>query len=259
LDPVTALRAAILHPLLTVACGDDANGLALAHRARRRGIDVDVVTVEGTDPIPAADVYLLGGRGQTGVAPLARELAASDVFIERVDAGAVVLAVDAGLDALGRGFVDERGQVIAPGVGLLGFTTAHGAFVSEPAVSFPVPELALPALGGWVQHRVSMHADPGLEPFVELEVGRSDRDASDGVLRGHVIGTRLHGPVLGRNPELADLMLAWATGREVGAWDALPPGPQEHARDLRVVEDRAVAQQGMRGLGLRVRKSLLRG
>ena len=37
--------------------------------------------------------------------------------------------------------------------------------------------------------------------------------AADGAVHGHVIGTYLHGPVLARNPELADLLLGWALGR----------------------------------------------
>jgi CobQ-like glutamine amidotransferase family enzyme len=37
--------------------------------------------------------------------------------------------------------------------------------------------------------------------------------AVDGAVHGHVIGTYLHGPVLARNPELADLLLGWVLGR----------------------------------------------
>jgi CobQ-like glutamine amidotransferase family enzyme len=246
---MTTVRAALLHPLLTVAAGDDANGLALAHRARRREIDVDLVTVQGSAPIPAADIYLLGGTGLAGVAALARQLGASDIFAERVQAGAVVLAVDAGLDALGRGVVDDQGQIIAPALGLLGFTTGRGHLVSESVVTRPVPELGLPALGGWVQHQSSLHAHPGLQPFAELEVGRSDRGRCDGVISGHVVGTRLHGPALGRNPEAADLLLAWATGRDPSDWPPLPAGPQEYARDLRADEDRAQHRAGFHSVG----------
>lgn len=32
-------------------------------------------------------------------------------------------------------------------------------------------------------------------------------------MQGRVIGTYLHGPVLARNPELADLLLSWVIGR----------------------------------------------
>ena len=233
------LTAALLHPLLTIACGDDANTLALAHRAMRRDIDVDVITVHGDDEIPSADIYLLGGSGQSGVQRIADLLAASDAFTDRVRSGAVVLAVDAGMDALGRGLVDERGQILAPGLGVLGFTSARGALQDSTVVTRPVPDLGLPAMTGWVQHRVALRPDPGVEPFVELEVGHSDRGSHDGVVAGHIIGTRLHGPILGRNPEVADLMIAWATGRDVSELPLLPEGPQERAREARIAEDRA--------------------
>jgi len=248
----TKLTAALLHPLLTVACGDDANTLAFAHRAMRRDIDVDVITVHGDDDIPSADLYFLGGSGQAGVHQLADLLAASDAFTDRVSAGAVVLAVDAGLDALGRGLVDERGQILAPGLGVLGFTSARGTLQDATVVTRPVAELGLPAMTGWVQHRVAMRPDPGVEPFVELEVGHSDRGSADGVLAGHIIGTRLHGPILGRNPEVADVMIAWATGREVSELPALPEGPQQRAREVRIAEDRAGQPAVRRGLKRRL-------
>ncbi|MFL6287415.1 MAG: glutamine amidotransferase [Actinomycetes bacterium] len=253
---MTALRVALLHPLLTVAAGDDANALALAQRAAKRQLAVEVETVHGSQPIPSADIYLLGGSGHAGVPALAEQLAASDVFRDQVSAGAAVLAVDAGLDALGRGIVDERGEIIAPALGLLGFTTARGTLISEPVVTFPVAELGLPALGGWVQHQVALCADPGVEPFATLEVGRGDRGSSDGVVSGHVIGTRIHGPLLGRNPEVADLLLSWASAQDVRDWKPLPPGPQEYARDLRADEDRASAR-GVRQLSGRLKRSRL--
>jgi predicted ATPase len=39
--------------------------------------------------------------------------------------------------------------------------------------------------------------------------------ATDGAVQGHVVGTWLHGPVLPRNPELADLLLEWAAGKHL--------------------------------------------
>jgi CobQ-like glutamine amidotransferase family enzyme len=43
--------------------------------------------------------------------------------------------------------------------------------------------------------------------------------AVDGAIYGHVIGTYLHGPVLERNPQLADLLLGWALGRTLDPID----------------------------------------
>ena len=45
------------------------------------------------------------------------------------------------------------------------------------------------------------------------EIG--DGSGTDGVRHGGILGTRLHGPVLAKNPALADAILARAFGRPV--------------------------------------------
>ncbi|HEX3946752.1 MAG TPA: hypothetical protein VHW47_03565, partial [Acidimicrobiales bacterium] len=63
---------------------------------------------------------------------------------------------------------------------------------------------------------------------------------------GRVVGTYLHGPVLARNPALADLLLGWATGGEL---DRLP---DEEEAALRRERLSAVRRSG-RGARLRRR------
>ena len=41
-------------------------------------------------------------------------------------------------------------------------------------------------------------------------VGNGDGSGTEGAVSGRVLGTYLHGPVLARNPALADLLLGWA-------------------------------------------------
>ena len=53
----------------------------------------------------------------------------------------------------------------------------------------------------------------------------------EGVLQGSVIGTYLHGPVLARNPALADHLLALALGQSLVP---LPAGPPEQLHKERV-------------------------
>ncbi len=57
------------------------------------------------------------------------------------------------------------------------------------------------------------------------------------MLAGSVLGTRLHGPLLALNPELADLLLARATGREE-PWPVLASPALERARSERIAEVR---------------------
>ena len=63
---------------------------------------------------------------------------------------------------------------------------------------------------------------------VEVGIGNAD-DGTEGAVQGRVIGTYPHGPVLARNPELADHVLTLALGRVL---DPLP-GPQPEHDGLR--------------------------
>ena len=61
----TVLTIAHLYPELLGTYGDGGNALVLSSRARRRGVSVEVQEVSLDDPLPDADIYLLGG-GEDG-------------------------------------------------------------------------------------------------------------------------------------------------------------------------------------------------
>ncbi|HYL40242.1 MAG TPA: hypothetical protein VET90_02940, partial [Candidatus Binatus sp.] len=69
-----ALIIAELYPGILFNQGDGGNVLALAWRARRRGIEVQTVAVALGEPIPRADIYVLGGGEDEDQAPIARLL-----------------------------------------------------------------------------------------------------------------------------------------------------------------------------------------
>jgi hypothetical protein len=60
--------------------------------------------------------------------------------------------------------------------------------------------------------------------------GVGNGDGTEGAYAGRVLGTYLHGPVLVRNPGLADLLLTWAVGQQL---PPLPPQAEELALQLR--------------------------
>jgi hypothetical protein len=61
---------------------------------------------------------------------------------------------------------------------------------------------------------------------------------------GKVLGTYLHGPVLARNPEVADLLLTWVVGELPPLVD---PSVDEAALGLRAERLAAVGRDGHRG------------
>jgi CobQ-like glutamine amidotransferase family enzyme len=207
---------AILYPELLGTYGDGGNATVLALRLRWRGIPAEVVDITTGEPVPTScDVYLLGG-GEDGPQALAvRELRANRALARAVDGGAAVLAVCAGYQILGRQFVGPDGRPHA-GLGLLDCSTDRGPGprrVGELVVE-PHPDLGLPALTGYENHACVTTLGPDAQPLGEVLVGHGNDDGggTEGMVSGRIVATYLHGPVLARNPALADLLLSWVVG-----------------------------------------------
>jgi len=118
------LRVALVYPELLGTYGDGGNALVLGERAKRRGIEVDVVRVGLAEEIPEATIYLLGG-GEDGPQRLGADLLRGSSFGARVRDGAYVFAVCAGLQLLGTSFAVE-GDDEYEGLGLVRAVTRRG-------------------------------------------------------------------------------------------------------------------------------------
>ncbi|HYL39837.1 MAG TPA: hypothetical protein VET90_00865, partial [Candidatus Binatus sp.] len=158
--------------------------------------------------------------------------------------GSVVFGVAAGYEVLGRSFPVQEGPEdgsIVDGLGLLDVTTTLASFVDRRVVTKPRLDLGLPALSGYETHRGRTRLGPGTSALAELEVGTGNGTTppTDGAIAGHVVGTYLHGPVLPRNPELADLLLAWALGRRP---DELEPLGERESRFAHLVRRERIAE-----------------
>jgi lipid II isoglutaminyl synthase (glutamine-hydrolysing) len=159
----------------------------------------------------------VGGGEDLPQALAARQLGprAGGPLRRAVDQGAAVLAVCAGLQILGGSFVGPDG-VETEGLGLIDCTTWRGQgprAVGEMVVD-PVPGLCLPTLSGYENHAGVTSVGPDASEIgrVRLGVGNGDGTGTDGIWAGRVVGTYLHGPVLARNPALADRLLSWVVG-----------------------------------------------
>jgi lipid II isoglutaminyl synthase (glutamine-hydrolysing) len=235
-DRMKALTIAVVHPLLSTAQGDEGNARVLRHRAALRGVLAIVITSHGDLPLPAADIYLLGGLPSTDQPALVDTVRRGGVLAGAVGDGAAILAVNAGLEVLGEAYQDADG-VVRPGLGLLDIRGTRALLAEGPVVTAPNPALGLPAMSGYECHTGRIVRGAGVAPLAELElgVGNGDEPRADGVVDGRVIGTYLHGPVLARNPELADLVLGWVLG---GPLQPAESGYAVVVRAQRIAEDR---------------------
>jgi len=220
----SAIRIGLIYPELLGTYGDRGNALVLRQRARWRGLDADIVEVRADEPIPAElDVYLLGGGEDAPQLAASAGLRASRAAIDRARAnGAVVLAICAGFQLIGNTYVDADGDVLE-GLGLVDMDTRSGAprLIGEVVVE-PDRALELPLVSGFENHGGRTTLGNDVRPFGRVVAGGGNGvDGVDGALAERLVGTYLHGPVLPRNPALADLLLQWIVGHELTPLPAL--------------------------------------
>jgi len=206
------LRIAVVYPDLLGTYGDGGNGLILAKRAEWRGRRVELLFATSERPLPGADVYCLGGGEDGPQVQAARALLDDGTLVRRADDGAVVLAVCAGYQVAGRSFPGADGTV-HEGLGLLDVVTVKGdgpRAVGEVVADPLDPDL--PTLTGFENHGGRTKLGAGVTPLARVTagIGNGDAEHTEGALSGLIVGTYLHGPVLARNPVLADRLLSWA-------------------------------------------------
>ncbi len=218
-----SLRLGVLYPLEMNLYGDRGNVLALVRRAALRGVELEVRTLGldtgDPDDIAACSGFLIGGGQDLDQLALAHDLVAGKgpALREQVADGAPLLAVCAGYQLLGEHYRTAAGDLI-PGLGILPLRTEAGRrrLVGNVLVAANAGlGLANPLLVGFENHSGRTILEPGLSPLGKVVRGRGNDGESglEGAVLGSVLGTYLHGPLLPKNPALADWWLFTAADR----------------------------------------------
>lgn len=219
--------------------GDRGNAMVLRKRLEWRGIDATLTIVEPGDVVPSTGaVYLLGGGEDAAQISAVKGLKADGHIFGAVEQGAVLFAVCAGLQIVGNTFtVGEHDEVIE-GLGLLDVDTRRGDVraVGEILTHWTKPDGTETLITGFENHGGFTTLGPKAQPLARVEIGIGNaNDGVDGAVQGTVIGTYPHGPVLARNPELADHLLELALDREL---DPLPNPELDELRRQRIAHVR---------------------
>ena len=224
-----SLRIVHLFPDLLSTYGDGGNLRALAVRAERRGIHVTVLTVTAdSDCVPDGDLFVIGGGQDRDQVRVEAALARLGSGLERrIEEGAALLAVCGGYQSLGRRYRFADGRTVhGPGIFPIETNAAAGRLVGPVVTRFRAGPLG-PSAGvgpgqpativGFENHSGRTWLDRGAAAFgtVRAGAGNNGEDGTEGCLatqsasgpRGLRIGTYLHGPLLPRNPHIADLLL----------------------------------------------------
>jgi len=231
----SAVRLVWVYPDLLSTYGDRGNLLVLARRAWLRGIPVEIAEVNSDQRVPAdGDIYLLGGGEDLPQVLAARRLRADGGLSAAAGRGAVIFAVCAGYQVIGAEFGGADGEPL-PGLGLLDLRSGRGERRGVGEMTADVdPALGVPRLTGFENHQGTTRRGPEVKPLATVLTGVGNGDGTEGAWAGRVLGTYLHGPVLVRNPGLADLLLTWAAGR-------LPPLADREEQWTQLLRDQRLA------------------
>jgi CobQ-like glutamine amidotransferase family enzyme len=242
------IRVGHLYPDYLNIYADRGNIAVLARRAAWRGheLEVDEIGMQERVAPGAHDLFYIGGGQDREQALVAQDLAGKEGLLEAVGAGAALLAVCGGYQLLGR-FYRERSGAELPGVGLFPLYTAAGErrMIGDVLLECELVPGRRRTLAGFENHAGRTILDDGAEPLgrVVAGFGNDGESGFEGCRVGRAIGTYLHGPLLPRNPWLADWLLGEAlahrAGGEAPEFEPLPDALEQTAHAVSAARARS--------------------
>jgi lipid II isoglutaminyl synthase (glutamine-hydrolysing) len=240
-----------LYPDYLNIYADRGNLAVLSGRAERRGIDLEVREIGLGDATPAdADLLYIGGGQDREQALVAPDLAARGAALSEVVAGgAALLAVCGGYQLLGRYYRDRSGSE-QPGAGVFPLHTVAGdvRLIGDVLIACELDPGERWTVVGFENHAGRTILEEGALPLgrVAAGFGNDGRSGFEGCRLGNAVGTYLHGPLLPRNPRLADWLLARAVEHHTGERPRFEPLPDELEREAHAVASARARSRGRR-------------
>lgn len=245
------LRVGHLYPEYLNIYADRGNIAVFERRAAARGheLRIESITVGAALEPGAHDLLYVGGGQDREQGMIAPDLAGRrDAVRAAVDGGTALLAVCGGYQLLGRGYRGRDGSWME-GVGLFPHETVAGEtrMIGDVLLESSLGEAPGRTIAGFENHAGRTLLDPGAEPLGRVVAGYGNDGSSgyEGCRVGRALGTYLHGPLLPRNPWVADLLLSWAIAHATAA----DPEPLAPLDDVLENEAHAVAASRARARG----------
>lgn len=219
------IKIAHLYPDMLNLYGDRGNIIALTQRMNARGIEVqtDAITMGKSFNADDYDVLFIGGGQDFEQDVLLEDLKqGKDVQIQNaIESGKVMLAICGGYQMLGKYYKTYDGKMLEY-MGALDFYTegkpermiGNYAFKTKEGIE----------IVGFENHSGRTYLGNSVEPLGTMikGYGNNGEDGTEGVRYKNTFGTYSHGPVLPKNPQFADLLIAKALENKYGKADLEP-------------------------------------
>ena len=237
------LRIAHLYPELLNLYGDSGNILVLRRRLEWRGLGCEVVEchVDDRPSFSDVDIVFIGGGSDREQKIVCDKLLAEQAELKAyVEDGGVLGAVCGGYQLLGHSYL--MGDEEVRGLSLVDLYTDRGSprLIGNIAVE---SRISPQPVVGYENHGGRTHLGPGVEPMGRVLYGHGNDGTTgeEGCLYKNVVGTYVHGPLLPKNPGVADYLISRALERRYGDGTLEPLDDAAELAANKVMYDRLMA------------------
>ncbi|MDD2371464.1 MAG: hypothetical protein PHQ32_05630 [Firmicutes bacterium] len=185
--------------------GDAGNVEVLKTRLLERHIEVEVreYAINENIEFDELDIIYIGGgknREKRLVADCLRDWLVE--LKEYIDSGKPLLVTGSSLSLFGKTVLNQEEEI--PGLGILDFTTKKldDEIKGQTVLDIDIEGRKLALIG--YQNLKEQYV------YANEDLTKKNEQIQEGLLYKRLVGTTLHGPVLAKNKELADILIKWA-------------------------------------------------
>lgn len=200
--------------------GDRGNIMVLQKRCEWRGILARVKNLDlgfKIEDLKTCDLLFMGGAQDRQQKIVSEDLFAKAVVLRTmIEGGTPGLFICGAYQFLGT-YYKEADGIIIKGLGILDLYTEnpgenHERLIGNIVIDVSRLRKQRSTLVGFENHGGRTYLGKGLRPFgtVVKGFGNNGEDKTEGVWYKNSIGTYLHGPILPKNPHLADVLITYA-------------------------------------------------
>lgn len=214
------LKIGWLYPDLMSTYGDRGNIIVLQKRCEWRGINIEILNIdENTADSELKNVNILfGGGAQDREQKIVIEnlFKKKELIKNLIENDIPSLFVCGSPQLLGKYYEPEEGKRIE-GLGIFDMISTHPGKDKQRLIGNVIAKAQIPGLEkvtvvGFENHGGRTILSKSALPFAKIIKGHGNNgtDGTEGIFYKNAIGSYFHGPLLPKNPEIADWLIAKA-------------------------------------------------
>lgn len=204
-----------LYPELMNTYGDRGNVIAIKKRCEWRGIHTVIKNIDNESTIKdliSCDLLIMGGAQDTQQEAVAKDLSKKSKTLKSlIEKGIPGLYICGGFQYLGKYYLTADGIKLKQ-LGILDIYTENPGtrrLIGNIAIEVSLKEGTKETVVGFENHGGRTILESGIKPLGKVikGFGSNDKMQLEGAIYKNSIGTYLHGPILPKNPFIADFLI----------------------------------------------------